>query len=854
MRVAFYSPLPPERSGIADYSYELLEELRHHVDIVAVVAEKQLGLVRALDGVELVGSAAADDLVVDCSLYQMGNNSKYHRFFYGRAFEEPGLLVMHDPSLADFTAEMCGGAEGAIFRDEVAYDRPDISPADDLPLVDIGNGRKDLDRIQVLLARRILESNVRTLVHSSAMAREMRRRYPNCDVRTIQLPAPVLSEPEWKLRRPPGEVVFGVFGGINYYKRVRPLVDAFLEVRKRHPLARMVIAGRADDHLLERELRAIATRPDLEGSLEVKTDLSLTELEHEMQRCDVGISLRWPTAGEMSATLMRTFGAGRPAIVSDVLQFRELDEQYCWRVTTDFDHEHENLAELMDRLAGDPALCQRAGEAARAFVQREATYHTVAEQYVEHLEHCAARRGALRATRLGSRRRSSLPLGVNIVAPSGSGEIAEAARRTTEALRSAGVDVVVVELAPGSRPTRMDELDREVDELGSYDATNRGADGRGNSRRDGAHVRDETDAERIERAILALDPVDRSAQAVGPHLVDFFFVVPNDSDRYGRLANVRRGRGRRIVGILSPQYVPLPKDLRGFLEVADHVIAPSEFAAEVARLSTIIDVIRVPWPSEVNPPTRTPMPTPIVGGGNCTFLAIARAGTPIAQSNPFATLAAFRRAFSATERGEHARLVVVLEDHPRRPEARAALQSELDALGGQLVVDPSTEELDRIVAGTDVYVSLHRAEGFGLHLVDMMARGKAVIATGWSGNLDFMDRSNSCLVGYEVRDLDPGDLYLDPHEQIEPARSRFWVDPDTGGAARWMQLLASDLTLRGRLGRAASDRMRSQLAPDIVGLAARSCLAKIVAAPPRAEPPRLRPAEWASHLTGATRH
>jgi glycosyltransferase involved in cell wall biosynthesis len=812
VRVAFYSPLPPERSGIADYSYELLEELRHHVDIVSVVAEKQLGLVRAPDGVELVGSAAADDLDVDCNLYQMGNNSKYHRFFYGRAFEEPGLLVMHDPSLADFTAEMCGGAEGAIFRDEVAYDRPDIRPADDLPLVDVGDGRKDIDRIQVLLARRILESNVRTLVHSSAMAREMRRRYPNCDVRTIQLPAPVLSEPEWKLRRPPGEVVFGVFGGINYYKRVRPLVDAFVEVRKRHPLARMVIAGRADDHLLERELRAISTRREFEGSLEVKTDLSLAELEHEMQRCDVGISLRWPTAGEMSATLMRTFGAGRPAIVSDVLQFRELDEQYCWRVTTDFDREHENLVELMDRLAGDPGLCQRAGEAARGFVQREATYQIVAAQYVEHLEHCAAKRSA----KWGARARLSLPasrpLGVNVIVPSLAGEVAEAARRTAAALRSAGTDVVVVELSASQDRSSSDA--RSVERGGK--PSREGRDGRLQAFED-----DRSDSDLVELAVRALDPADVDRVSSGPYPIDLVFVDPREAERIGHLARVRRHRGRWIVPVLGPAIDPLPRDHGLLLELAEHVVAPSEHAAEVVRLSTIGPVSVVPWPlapKDWSAPTGRSI-------DSCTFLTVAREDSLVTRANPLAVLAAFRRAIPSSQRGDHARLVVVFEGASARAEALDVLATEVGEVSGLLVVDPSPTDLDDLVDEADAFVSLHRAEGFGLQMADAMAIGKPVIATGYSGNLDYMNEKNACLVGYDVRMLDEGDVYLDPGATATYGRGSFWIDPDLDGAARWMSRIADNRGLRDRIAGAAAAETNLRLAPDRVGCEMWSLLA-----------------------------
>ena len=828
MRVAYYSPLPPERSGIADYSYELLEELRHHVDLVAVVAEAQLGTARAPEGVELVGSSVAEDLVVDCNLYQMGNNSRYHKFLFGRAFEEPGLLVLHDPSLADFMAEMCGGAEGSIFRDELTYDCPEIGSQDDLPLVDVGDGRRDFDRLKVLFARRIIESNIRTLVHSSAMAKEMRRRYLTDDIQTIQLAAPVIGTSQGDDRHDQ-EFVFGVFGGINYYKRVRPLVNAFIEVRERHPRSRMVIAGRADDHLLERELRAVAARPELGGALEVKTELTLEALEQEMLSCDVGISLRWPTAGEMSATLMRTLGAGRPAIVSDVLQFRELDERYCWRATTDFDHEHEALVKLMGRAASNPQGCRSAGTMARAFVAREATYQVIAGQYVEHLEHCASRRAAARTALTRRSLRSTLPYGVNVICPSGGSEMAEAARRMTEQLRATGVDVVVVELPPtDSAPDRDSPQTKNNSELAEEGSpTERCASDAIGPARVGAQLGKmaEGDGFHIRRAIRSLDPADRIAERRGPHLVDYYFVEPDQADRYGRVAEVRRARGRRIVPILGPEAFPLSQAHGRILGAGEHILVPSAFAANVARLSTMLPVSIVPWPIDTKrAPDLSDHPK---DAPQCRFLAVVPQGVSVAQANPFAAIAAYRQAFSNSERGSLAELVVVIHSASQRPEACEILRSELRAVGGRLVADPSPLQLGELEVGAQVHVSLHRAQAFGLKLADAMALSKVVLATGFSGNLDFMDWASSCLVGYEIRELSGGDHYLDSTTEVDASAGRTWVDPDVNDAAQWMRLLATNAGLRNRIGASASDRVRKLLAPELVGALARDVLINI---------------------------
>ncbi len=726
MRIAFVSPLPPERTGIGDYGYELLEELRHLVDVTAVVRDDLVGSDRAPEGVEVIGLSSLDAAAFDCSVYQMGNNPKYHRFLFQRALDEPGLLVLHDPSLADFYAEMCGHAKSSVFREEIAYDSPDIGLDDELPLVDVGNGRKDLDRLRVLLARRMIAASLRTLVNSEAMAHEMQRRYPGADVQAIQLPAPVLSE--LADRSPPrrGEVVFGVFGGINYYKRVRPLVDAFLEVRREFPLARMVVAGRADELPLEREVRAIAARAELGGSLEVRTNLTLPELEREMLQSDVGISLRWPTAGEMSATLMRTLGAGRPAIVSDVRQFQELDERFCWRVPVEFDREYDALVSMMRSIALDPARCRIAGAEARRFVEREATYGVVARRYVEHVEECVLLKRQVNSSGRAPTPRQTPVLGVNVVrcAVRG-GEAFEAAERTIAALRSSGVDVVVFDLPP--RDPLADELngidDSELDDELYDDDEEVGADGardvsacprrqpRTLSTRGGSRVGTESEDEEALPRILRPTWPRRAARRAGPHLVDLVFCDPQQVQHVTHLARGRMDRGHRVVPYLAAHAAPLAPIYIELMRMAEEIWAPSNFAVDIVRMSAVTPAVLVPWPAA--PAGRLDAgPDGSIGGRPCVFLSMVDCLGGLTWDNPFATIAAYRDAFPPSERGSAAQLVVAASHLASSPEGARRLREGVAAVSGTLVEEPDDGTARRLLEGCDVVVSLHRGTAF----------------------------------------------------------------------------------------------------------------------------------------------
>ena len=119
----------------------------------------------------------------------------------------------------------------------------------------------------------------------------------------------------------------------------------------------------------------------------------------------------------------------------------------------------------------------------------------------------------------------------------------------------------------------------------------------------------------------------------------------------------------------------------------------------------------------------------------------------------------------------------------------------------RFITDPFTyEEVLSLYAAADVFVSLHRAEGLGLGMMEAMALGKPVIATGWSGNMSFMDHRCACLIGYRLIPVN-GTLGIYRKDQAGPRA--VWADPDVADAATWMHRLADDPELRRTIGEKA---------------------------------------------------
>jgi glycosyltransferase involved in cell wall biosynthesis len=186
---------------------------------------------------------------------------------------------------------------------------------------------------------------------------------------------------------------------------------------------------------------------------------------------------------------------------------------------------------------------------------------------------------------------------------------------------------------------------------------------------------------------------------------------------------------------------------------------------------------------------------PAFAAGWDTYSGFARKGG-------LSVLRAFEAALAF---GVEATLVIKLNNNgPRRhPQLERALErlppDRVVVIEGYLPY----EQVLGLYSLCDAYISLHRAEGLGLGMQEAMLLGKPVIATGWSGNMDFMDSSCASIVSYCLTPMiDDNPEYVSTNF----SRAQFWAEPDILDAARRIQHLAEDPAARHALGRAAQRR------------------------------------------------
>lgn len=337
MRLAWFTPWPPQSSGVAGRSAELVPELAargHGLDVF--VDEQQVpvspadanaptaGDVRVQSAHDFVWRAARGqyDLVV----YQAGN-SRTHQFLWPYLFRYPGLTVLHETRLHHARGHaLLSRSHRAAYRAEFAWNHPD-APANAAELAVAGFDGAFYYRWPMV--RAVLAASRYVVAHSLGAAEALRAAEPHYPIGHVALGEGSDLRPTSEDRRhrrtelgvANDAVLFGVFGGLTEEKRIRQVLSAFAATLPRLPTARLVLCGAADTSLdLDREIDQAGVRQAviLGGTLDTR------DFDRTIAASDVTLNLRWPSAGEVSGPWLRALSAARATVIVDLPQYGDL--------------------------------------------------------------------------------------------------------------------------------------------------------------------------------------------------------------------------------------------------------------------------------------------------------------------------------------------------------------------------------------------------------------------------------------------------------------------------------------------------------------------------------------------------
>lgn len=361
--VQLVTPLPPLPTGIAQYSRDLLHALNGGWPL-DIVPETGSGAIAPM-GITSTRSFRRGVPAV----FQIGN-SGFHRLAFQHGLKESGVLVLHDIMLHH-------GRSGELLRADggAAYlrlMRSRYGAAGARAVTDILAGRPVEDIGLFPLSEDYVERSRVTVVHSQYARSLVQRFVPDANVIVVPMgiPLPALvdqADARMALGLPEHAFIVASITHVNPYKRLPIVLRALRRLIVHQPDAVLVVAGSVAPGI---DLKRLVSLLNLDRNVRLLGYVSDDQARLVARAADACINLRFPSAGETSASLLRLLGAGRPVLVTDDAPMAEYPRDAVLPVPIDR-FEDEMVAELLLLLARDAALRAAAGEAARAFVARE---------------------------------------------------------------------------------------------------------------------------------------------------------------------------------------------------------------------------------------------------------------------------------------------------------------------------------------------------------------------------------------------------------------------------------------------------------------------------------------------------
>jgi glycosyltransferase involved in cell wall biosynthesis len=295
-----------------------------------------------------------------------------------------------------------------------------------------------------------------------------------------------------------------------------------------------------------------------------------------------------------------------------------------------------------------------------------------------------------------------------------------------------------------------------------------------------------------------------------PYLINLMHINADAFMYFRRFVGPRYFERRYNIALWWWELDDFPKQWHGCFDFLQEIWTQSRYCQSVFQRVSPVPVRRLPHVVDLDTsavefcPHRFGIPE-----GVFSFLFSFSFFSVLQRKNPAGLIEAYRRAFA-----NNPRTLLIIKSTGSRHHADQLAQLKAMAAGLNVrFIDESLplQEILNLMASVDCYVSLHRSEGFGRGMAEAMLLGKPVIATAYSGNLDFMTEENSFLVDYRLVEL---------QEDIEPyKKGNQWAEPDIDQAAQLMRLVYEDRDLAQRRAACAAADIRKNHSSEVAGLA-----------------------------------
>jgi len=409
-RIAFFTPLNPTNSGISDYSEEILVHLREALDIDVFIDSGYDPTSEAIRGQFGIYNhhkfkEMEERKGYDLCLYQVGN-SRFHEYMLTYMKSYPGLMVLHDMTLCGIFLPACM-KRGVFERDrflDLVFESHGYSKYLDVKNLLDGYGHVDPYDLSINFAKKFIDHSILTLVHNQYSLKFLERQAFFTNIWKIDQPGlegqkAADGKTSREIKEEMGlkdEIVIAAFGRIALTKRPEVLLKALARLRANKNIrnAHLLLVGEPDEDTVK-TIPALIKEMNLQKAVTVTGYVSNEEFIRYIQAADICVNLRYPTAGETSATLTKALSLGLPVITSNYAQFTEYPDDCCWKVDLG-EKEVDLLVEYLFELAtNDRARAQMSKNALR-YSRENNSMERVVGQYLAAIDYAVKRKRALK--------------------------------------------------------------------------------------------------------------------------------------------------------------------------------------------------------------------------------------------------------------------------------------------------------------------------------------------------------------------------------------------------------------------------------------------------------------------------
>jgi glycosyltransferase involved in cell wall biosynthesis/SAM-dependent methyltransferase len=396
-RISVWSPVPPQESGVADYTIDLVEWLEQHADVevvidqgVAPALERPLRATTFRVATRDGASWSSPDRVV----FQFGG-SHFHLFQFAHLDVRPDVVVLHDLTWGRVRWFAAHGDLAALEQEIAGVEGPRAASdfrrlVESTPPERLGEAAEEFF-LRCFLLRPLVSTSSRQVVHFLGGAEALRDRYREANACYVPMgvadplaAVPFEQRSHHTLPDAAGLEV-GIFGIVDPVKRLERVADSVVVLAGSGIDVQVSVVGPFVNNDYRDELARYLAARGVADRFRFFGRVSGEHFRSRLLACDVVVNLRWPFRFQMSATLLQAVAAGKPVVVTDVPGWRMLPETFC-RFLPPGEHEVADLAGELATLARDREELRRRGGAARSYFRERATLEVMGRSYLDLLD------------------------------------------------------------------------------------------------------------------------------------------------------------------------------------------------------------------------------------------------------------------------------------------------------------------------------------------------------------------------------------------------------------------------------------------------------------------------------------